>query len=98
MVEDDAVNEITGDLRTIFNKHIHEVSNERSKNNLKVNLVEYLVSVSEIMGYVNLPEIEVELQGPFITVNFLDDKKERIETIGDLVYYMDTGLNLRKEE
>ena len=48
------------------------------------------------MGYPNLPKVQTEYDGMFLSVNFLDEKEQRLETLGDLVYYMDTGETIRR--
>lgn len=90
---DEVVNEVTEDLKKIFQKEIGSVSSQNTEERIKQSVNEYVMSISEVMGYMNLPKIKTEREGPFLTLNFLDENGVRLETIGDLIYYMDTGIN-----
>lgn len=92
MVED-TINEINNELRKIVSAGLGMKSTKETSDWIKLQIKAYLISVSEVMGYVNLPKVTAEREGSFMAVNFLDDKDKRLETVGDLIYYMDTGIN-----
>lgn len=70
-----------------------KLSKTETAHSIKNDIGEYIYDLSQVMGYINMPTIKVELEGPFMTVNFLDNKEKRLDTFGDLLFYMETGVN-----
>jgi len=90
---ENTVNEVHNEIKKILMDETGNINNPEATRRIKLNIDSYLMSVSEIMGYMNLPVVKAEVEGPFMTLNFLDEKGDRLETFGDLIYYMDTGIN-----
>ena len=85
------VNIVHDEVKRILMKHTGNTSDPETCNVLKKELDRYFLSVSEQLGYPNLPTVKAEIEGPFLTLNFFSESGKRLETFGDLVYYMDTG-------
>jgi len=77
------------DLQNIVKKFIGNVGGKENLDGLKNSIDKYLNLVkSETMG-VRIPDIVVQNEGPFVTVNFQTDDGKRLETLGDMLEYMD---------
>ena len=96
MTGEEIANEVNIAIRTIVQKHMGRDITQETADKVKDRITEYLIEISEAMGYVNLPNVKAEYDGMFLSVNFLDEKGERLETLGDLIYYMDTGETIRR--
>lgn len=96
MTSEEIANEVSVAIRTIVMKNMGKDVTEETADVVKTQITEYLIDISETMGYPNLPKVQTEYDGMFLSVNFLDEKEQRLETLGDLVYYMDTGETIRR--
>lgn len=79
------------DVQTIVQKRIKSCKNDKSVDKLQKEITTYIDEFRDRFGYMFTPKVRCRLEGPFVTVNFLDSRENRIENYGDLVYYMDTG-------
>ena len=77
--------EIAEDVKNLLN------SNLVGHNNCQIvqdNITAYLMGVCARFGWLISPTVKVENQGPFVTVNFFDLEGNRLETIADVLEYM----------
>lgn len=93
MTYNEVVNEVNEHIKAIILREIKPPMTKKTEDSVRNKVREYLIQVSETMGFVFLPEVKAEYDGFFLSVNFLDERGERLETFGDLIYYMDTGEN-----
>lgn len=87
----ETVNIVHDEFKRILMHHTGSTSDPETLKLLKSKLDKYFLSVSEQLGYTHLPTVKAEIEGPFLTLNFFSEAGKRLETFGDLVYYMDTG-------
>jgi len=82
---------INDEIKRILMQHTGNINNPETCELIKKQLDRYFIKISEKLGYPYLPVVKAEIDGPFLTLNFFSDSGARLETFGDLVYYMDTG-------
>lgn len=92
MENSEAANLLHSEVKKIIMNYVQDTGNPETAVIVKKKLDEYFLDVSEQLNYNYLPNVVCEIEGPFLTLNFFDKKGNRLETFGDLVYYMDTGV------
>jgi hypothetical protein len=88
---EETVNTVHNEVKKILMNYVGDTSKPETCDIVKKELDRYFISVSEKLGYPYLPVVKAEIEGPFLTLNFFNEAGTRLETFGDLVYYMDTG-------
>lgn len=91
------VNFVTEEIKKCLSSHIGKTigtTDEDTINKIKNSIVSYLKKVMDQMNYCNLPVVKVESEGSFVTVNFFDHEGNRLETLGDMLFFMqgDCGI------
>lgn len=90
-------NKVSQDMQDILQKYIGDSVGKNSLDEIKRDIVNYLQDLNiKAMG-VREPLVDVESVGPFVTVNFRDKEGKRLETLGDLLQYMD-GMDVNKKK
>jgi len=79
------------ELKKILMNYVEDTSNPKTATIVKEKIDEYLTEVLDQMKYEYMPDVVCQTEGPFLTLNFFTKTGKRLETIRDLVYYMDTG-------
>jgi hypothetical protein len=92
----ESANFIAMELKKIIMNYVEDTSNPETAIIVKEKISDYLLDISDHLNYEYKPEVVCEIEGPFLTLNFFTKTGERLETFGDLVYYMDTGENYPK--
>lgn len=92
MTFEETVNTVQEEIREILNNNVGKINNESTKQNVLSGIRSYLFNISNKLQYNNQPDIKIEIEGPFMTVNFFSKDGKRLETFGDLVYYMEYGV------
>jgi len=91
MSSEETSNFIGMELKKILMNYVQDTSDPKTAEIVKEKIDEYLSDVSEQLRYEFIPNVVCQIEGPFLTLNFYTSKGQRLETFGDLVYYMDTG-------
>jgi len=65
-------------------------SNDESCERVRSSILGYLEELKLGNDLFKTPTVKVEHEGPFVTVNFLDTKGNRLETLDDMLEYMGT--------
>lgn len=92
MNDEELLNVVGDEIRNILQSNIGRVSSPDSCSIIQANIVSYLQEINNRMGYYNIPEVRVENEGPFVTVNFFNSEGDRLETLGDMLEYMSVVL------
>lgn len=83
--EIDLENVIGDEIRKRMKKYMGKVDKIQS------SIEEYLTEINDKMKFSYMPVVRVEEEGPFITINFFDNHANRLETLGDMLYFMEVG-------
>ena len=82
---------ISDEIRTLLNTYIGtKPANEANCESLRSNVLGYLEELRLVGEMYKVPTVKVEHEGPFVTINFLDTKGNRLETLEDMLAYMGT--------
>ena len=85
---------IAEEVRGILNKYIDSKIDKSANQKIKDDILSYLNSINQKMGYNNIPHVVVETEGTFVTVNFEDYQGNRLETLGDVIYFMSNNKSM----
>lgn len=85
MTDEEIRDSIANDIRDMLEPMIGKKANCEDITN---NVTAYLVKASIKLSFPKTPIVRVENEGPFITVNFFDDKGNRLETLEEMLGYM----------
>ena len=86
---EEMVNTIGEEIRNILGQDVGSVNTPESCDIVKAKITHYLISIQSKLGYPKTPEVRVENEGYFITINFFDNKGNRLETLGDMLEFME---------
>jgi len=85
MTDEELKDEIADTIKNMLGSNLDGFDNCKI---IKDNITAYLLGINSRLGWYNSPEVEVENQGPFTTVNFFDQEGNRLETLDDMLAYM----------
>jgi len=84
------VNIIGDEIKEILKQDIGTaISNPETCSKIRAKITNYLTQIQLKLSYPKRPEVRVEHEGAFVTVNFFDDKGNRLETLGDMLEFME---------
>lgn len=87
--EIDLENVISDEIRKRMQRHIGTRATEDSCQKIKDSILEYLTEINTKMRFCNVPVVQVENEGPFVTINFFNHEGVRLETLGDMLLFME---------
>ena len=99
MIKQDEIemtNVVAEEIRKCMNEYLGKVSGPEACVAIKTKILNYLQDILLKMDYCNLPIVKVEDEGPFITINFFDHDDNRLETLGDMLQFMEGDCGIIK--
>lgn len=88
------INFISEEIKSIMKKQIvGKPNNKNACQVVKKEVEKYLFEITKKMDYKYLPDVVVENECGIMTINFFDKNGMRLETLGDLLSYMQINQN-----
>lgn len=85
-------NIIGDELRKNLQEFVGQKVGDEQCDTIKANILNYLNKTMLAMDFLKTPEVVVKTEGSFITVNFFDNDGKRLETLDDVLSYMECGI------
>jgi hypothetical protein len=86
--EDIAENVAEG-IRNILSLNLGKKSDEERCVNIKGQVDAFLFDFMYVNRLAKVPIVRVVNEGPFITINFFDKEDNRLESVPDMIKYME---------